>query len=67
MTTDNGGPLAALEAAGFPVASFTDEQRTVFAGLSAEEIALLVDIKGRLDGVEPDVQAHTMIAGAALF
>lgn len=59
--------LAALAVAGFPVEAFTPEQRAVLAGLSAAEIALLADIKGRLDAVEPDVQAHTVIAGAALF
>ena len=67
MDTEPLDPIAALAAAGFPVMTFTDEQRTAFAGLSAEEVTLLVDLKGRLDAMEPDVQAHSVIAGAALF
>jgi hypothetical protein len=39
----------------------------VLRNLSAEEFALLIDIKARLDEVQPEVQAHSEIAGAALF
>jgi hypothetical protein len=35
--------------------------------LSTEELALLIDIKARLDEVGPEVQAHGEVAGAALF
>lgn len=59
--------LRALADAGFPVAALTPQQRAVFAALTAEELALIVDIKARLDEVEPEVQAHTAVAGAALF
>jgi hypothetical protein len=67
MTSPDWNALAALDTAGFPVASFTDEQRSVFAELSAAEIELLVGLKGRLDAVEPEVQAHSTVAGGALF
>jgi hypothetical protein len=59
--------LAALAEAGFPIDMCTDEQLAVFAGLSAEEVRVIVDIKARLDAVEPEVQAHAAVAGAALF
>ncbi len=64
---DTWDALGALDAAGFPVAAFTDEQREVFAHLTADEVALLADLRSRLDAVEPEVQAHNVIAGAALF
>jgi hypothetical protein len=67
MTAERPDVLSALLAAGFPVGAFTEQERAVFAALSPEEVALLVDIKGRLDAMEPDVQAHSVIAGAALF
>jgi hypothetical protein len=59
--------LRILAEAGFPVAGFTPEQRAVFTTLTPEELALIVDIKGRLDEVEPEVPAHATVAGAALF
>lgn len=59
--------LDTLRDAGFPVDTFTEEQCAVFRGLSAREIEVIVDIKGRLDDVEPEVQAHVAVAGAALF
>ncbi|MCA6091838.1 hypothetical protein LE181_06620 [Streptomyces sp. SCA3-4] len=64
---DTWDALGALEAAGFPVTAFTDEQREVFARLTAGEVTLLADLRSRLDAVEPEVQAHNVIAGAALF
>ncbi|GGQ52455.1 MULTISPECIES: aroma-sacti cluster domain-containing protein [Streptomyces] len=64
---DTGSVLRALEQAGFPVRAFTGEQRAVFAGLTPQELALILDLKTRLDAVEPEVQAHTVVAGAALF
>lgn len=66
MTTPNE-PLTTLAAAGFPLDSITEEQRSVFASLSAAEVELLVDLRSRLDAVEPEVLAHTDIAGGGLF
>ncbi|MEU4178544.1 aroma-sacti cluster domain-containing protein [Streptomyces sp. NPDC026589] len=58
---------AALYEAGFPVDLLTEEQREVLCGLTPEELAVLLDVKGRLDAVGPEVQAHGEIAGGALF
>jgi hypothetical protein len=66
MSTPQPDPITALTAAGFPLEAVTDEQRSVFATLSAEEVALLIDLRARLDAVEPEVQAHT-VAGAGMF
>jgi hypothetical protein len=60
-------PLGVLEAHGFAIAALSDEQREVLRDLSCEELDLLLDIKGRLDEVGPEVQAHSEIAGGALF
>ncbi|MYW82457.1 hypothetical protein F610DRAFT_01830 [Streptomyces sp. LaPpAH-199] len=57
----------ALYEAGFPVDLLTEEQREVLAELTPEELALLLDVKSRLDAVGPEVQAHGEIAGGALF
>ncbi|MFE4450300.1 aroma-sacti cluster domain-containing protein [Streptomyces sp. NPDC056796] len=57
----------ALYEAGLPVHLLTDEQRLVLSELTEEELAVLLDIKSRLDAVEPEVQAHGEIAGGALF
>jgi hypothetical protein len=59
--------LDALRAAGFPVDTFTDEQCMVFRDLSDPELDLIIDVKRRLDEVEPEVQAHVAVAGAALY
>lgn len=59
--------LEELEAHGFPVHELSVEQQDVLRNLTAEEFAILVDIKARLDEVSPEVQAHAEIAGAALF
>jgi hypothetical protein len=66
MSTPHSEQLAALTAAGFPLDAITEEQRAVFATLSAEEVALLIDLRARLDELEPEVQAHT-VAGAGVF
>ncbi|MFH9615035.1 aroma-sacti cluster domain-containing protein [Streptomyces pratensis] len=58
---------AALHEAGLPVDMLTDEQRLVLSQLTEEELAVLLDIKSRLDAVEPEVRAHGEIAGGALF
>ncbi|MBK3559829.1 aroma-sacti cluster domain-containing protein [Streptomyces globisporus] len=57
----------ALYEAGFPVDLLTEEQREVLSGLTPQELALLLDVKSRLDAVGPEVQAHGEIAGGALF
>lgn len=59
--------LSALEEAGFPLHSLTAEQREVLRELSTEELTLLLGLKERLDAAEPEVQAHSEIAGGALF
>ncbi|MEY2242488.1 aroma-sacti cluster domain-containing protein [Streptomyces sp. NPDC005070] len=59
--------LRALEDAGFPLHSLSPEQREVLQDLSAQELTLLLDLKQRLDAAEPEVQAHSEIAGGALF
>ena len=59
--------LAVLYGAGFAVDLLTDEQRQVLDELAPEELAVLLDIKTRLDAVGPEVQAHGEIAGGALF
>ncbi|WP_354642998.1 aroma-sacti cluster domain-containing protein [Kitasatospora camelliae] len=65
--TDRENTLRSLEAAGFAVHAFTEEQQEVLQALTPHELAVLVDIKGRLDEVGPEVQAHGEIAGGALF
>jgi len=65
MTDDHA--LQRLRAAGFAVDALTEEQLEVLSALSPHELDVLEDIKGRLDAVEPDVRAHTEIAGGALF
>lgn len=67
MSSECDANLDALAAAGFPIDTCTDEQRAVFAELSGQELDLILDIKRRLDEVEPEVQAHSVVAGAALF
>jgi hypothetical protein len=59
--------LTRLAAAGIPVDWLSEEQRAVLLELSPAELDLLLDIKARLDDVAPEVQAHSEIAGGALF
>ncbi|MBT1184082.1 hypothetical protein HET69_08660 [Streptomyces sp. CJ_13] len=56
-----------LAAAGFELDALSEEQYEVLRALSPEELALLVDIRGRLDAAAPEVQAHADVAGGALF
>ncbi|RPK83673.1 MULTISPECIES: aroma-sacti cluster domain-containing protein [Streptomyces] len=58
---------AALYEAGFPVDLLSEEQREVLNELTPAELAVLLDVKSRLDAVGPEVQAHGEIAGGALF
>ncbi|MFE1230183.1 aroma-sacti cluster domain-containing protein [Streptomyces sp. NPDC059442] len=62
-----GPTLEALAAAGFDVDALSEEQHEVLRVLTPEELALLVDIRGRLDAAAPEVQAHADVAGGALF
>lgn len=59
--------LGVLEAHGFAISQLTDDQRQVLRDLSTEELELLLDVKSRLDEAGPEVQAHSEIAGGALF
>ncbi|MBD0737679.1 hypothetical protein BGM09_30815 [Streptomyces sp. CBMA29] len=59
--------MVVLESHGFGVGELTDEQREVLRGLSSQELSMMLDIKARLDEVGPEVQAHSEIAGGALF
>lgn len=67
MTSPQNDQLTALAAAGFPIDSITQEQRVVFSSLSEDEVTLLIDLRARLDAVEPEVQAHADIAGGGMF
>ena len=67
MSEPHNEQLAALEAAGFAISSISEDQRAVYSSLSAQEVALLIDLRYRLDEVEPEVQAHTDIAGGGMF
>jgi len=59
--------LDELQAYGLDVRRLPVEQQDVLRALTPAELALLVEIRSRLDEVTPDVQAHSEIAGAALF
>jgi hypothetical protein len=59
--------LTDLEAHGIAVGSLTPEQQDVLRDLTDEELTLLADIRARLAEAGPEVQAHSEIAGAALF
>ncbi|MFJ3231116.1 aroma-sacti cluster domain-containing protein [Streptomyces sp. NPDC086787] len=65
--TDDSAAIDRLNQAGFAVHALTEEQQEVLRGLTSHELDLLVDIKSRLDEVGPEVQAHSEIAGGALF
>ncbi|MEU2391392.1 aroma-sacti cluster domain-containing protein [Streptomyces sp. NPDC007369] len=56
-----------MAAAGFDLDALSEEQYEVLRALAPEELALLVDIRGRLDAAAPEVQAHADVAGGALF
>jgi hypothetical protein len=59
--------LAELEAHGFDVRQLTAQQQDILRSLTSDEFTLLLDIKARLDAAAPEVQAHSEVAGAALF
>ncbi|GGQ88005.1 aroma-sacti cluster domain-containing protein [Kitasatospora griseola] len=64
---DPGPALAALTAAGFDLSGLTEEQHAVLRSLTDQELALLADLKGRLEEAGPEVQGHAEVAGGALF
>ncbi|MGE7384324.1 aroma-sacti cluster domain-containing protein [Streptomyces sp. NPDC004126] len=59
--------MRALTDAGFDTDRLSEDQLEVLRALAPEELALLVDIRGRLDAAAPEVQAHADVAGGALF
>jgi hypothetical protein len=59
--------LDELEAHGLNVRRLPAEQQEVLRDLTPDELSLLIDIKARLDEAGPDVEAHSEVAGAALF
>lgn len=65
--TDHRRTIAELEANGFALSQLTEEQQGVLRDLTEVEFTLLLDIKARLDEAGPEVQAHSEIAGGALF
>ncbi|OKJ02937.1 aroma-sacti cluster domain-containing protein [Kitasatospora sp. CB01950] len=66
-TADPDRALAALAAAGFDLSGLTEEQHAVLRSLTDQELALLADLKGRLEEAGPEVQGHAEVAGGALF
>lgn len=62
MTFD---PVRELTEAGLDLRAISDEQREVVAGLTPEEVAMLVSVHGRLHELDPEVEAH--IIGGLLF
>ncbi|MCW5252492.1 MULTISPECIES: aroma-sacti cluster domain-containing protein [unclassified Streptomyces] len=67
MSDDRTARFARLAAAGFPLDALTDEQVEVLLSMTEQEVALLIDIGRRLGEVGPEVQAHSEVAGGALF
>jgi hypothetical protein len=59
-----------LRAAGLDVAGLPDRHRRVLAGLSDEELEVLVTVKLRLDSTEDidaDVEAHTLAESGGIY
>ncbi|WP_034090920.1 aroma-sacti cluster domain-containing protein [Streptacidiphilus albus] len=67
MTDDRTARIGRLYEAGFVVDAFSEEQVEVLLGLGPDELNILLDIKSRLDEAAPEVEAHSEIAGGALF
>jgi hypothetical protein len=59
--------LEILRSGGVPVDELSAEQRAVLIELSDQEVELLLDVKRRLDAIEPEVHPHGSTAGPALF
>jgi hypothetical protein len=64
---DERNPLEILAEAGLPVDRLPPEQRDVLAELSPGELELILSLKDRLDGAEPDVVAHSEWIGGAIW
>jgi hypothetical protein len=62
MTFD---PVRQLAEAGIDLRGVSDDQRAVIAGLTPEEVAMLISVHGRLNEQDPEVEAH--IIGGLLF
>ncbi|MDF5759103.1 aroma-sacti cluster domain-containing protein [Spongiactinospora sp. TRM90649] len=61
-------PRLVLEACGLRLADLPPEQQEVLLGLSAEELAVLVEVRRRLDESGPEVVAHQQrTVGGLLF
>jgi len=67
VNDDRTTVLGRLTAAGISVGSLTQDQLDVLLGLGPQELDILLDIKCRLDEAGPEVQAHSEVAGGALF
>jgi len=53
--------LQTLRDAGTPIDHMSEGQKAVFAALSPEEAAVLVDIQTRLTAAEPEVEGHDTV------
>ena len=60
-------PLQVLRSAGLQVDHLSPDQQQALAGLDDDELALLLSIRAKLDDLEPEVQAHSTVAGGGLF
>jgi hypothetical protein len=69
MTTPADDALTVLGNAGFPVDALSDQEREVFASLTADEVTLLLSLKERFDAAAPEVQPHSggVYAGGVMF
>ncbi|MEW1718234.1 aroma-sacti cluster domain-containing protein [Streptomyces sp. NPDC093109] len=61
--------IAVLRDSGFPVDTFSADQRAVLRQLDDAEVSVLVSVKARLDAEDPEVRAHSgePIIGGVLF
>ncbi|QMU73240.1 aroma-sacti cluster domain-containing protein [Streptacidiphilus sp. P02-A3a] len=68
---DRSDPLARLRDAGFDLDAFDDDQLDLLAGLSTDELTVLLDIRERIGEVRPEVELHghemPMTIGGLLF
>jgi hypothetical protein len=61
--------IARLSALGIDTERLSDEQRGVLTALSAEELAVLANVKERLETADGDVQGHSDsdVIGGVIF
>lgn len=64
---DDDDKLDRLSELGYSLEAFTDEQLDVLRSLTDDELAVLTDIRLRLDEHEPETQAHTSMTIGGLF